>query len=46
MCCNLQYKDGVQTIIIKGFNTVKDAVDHCNERGINDYFLRVTSEEG
>lgn len=44
MCCSLQYKEGPRTIVINGFPSVRAAVRHVKEKGLDNYFLKVTKE--
>ena len=44
MCCSLQYKEGPRTIVVQGFNSVREAVKHTEDNGIGNYFLKVTEE--
>lgn len=44
MCCSLQYKEGPRTIVINGFNTVKDAVKHAENNEVYNYFLKVEAD--
>ena len=45
MCCSLQYKDGPRTVEVRGFPNVYSAVHHANEKGIENYFLKVQAGE-
>lgn len=44
MCCSLQYKEGLRTILVQGFPNVYSAVHHANSKGIDNYLLKVTEE--
>ena len=45
MCCSLTYKEGPRTIVIEGFPTVKAAVAHIEDKGIDTYALKVRPDE-